>query len=350
MKKHAKKVMFLGLLVGTMALVGCNNGEKSSSKPSSSAAPVSTSSEAPVELPKYEVSIDRKDGSAVTKETVEHGTALTKPADPTAPAGKKFYGWMNTKNGGQIWDFDARDINVVMQDVALEPLFVDASLDPQAFEAELCPAITESDNGRGMEGATYSGGAKGKQLVNRAYDNEYKASGAYVADEDGKVSYATAADLADPDAAVFGAYVHFMYAKGDTLTFDLVSDAAAENVALFIRLSAEYAKPDEKTGEKKYSFTDEEFQVKVNGTAVKYGTITMHNVPETGSFLNFQDFFMSASLSLAAGANKIELVVNNDINLFSTIAATAPCVDCVKLYSTSAITWPNAKLANLERD
>jgi hypothetical protein len=23
--------------------------------------------------------------------------------DPAAPAGKKFYGWMNTKNGGQIW-------------------------------------------------------------------------------------------------------------------------------------------------------------------------------------------------------------------------------------------------------
>ena len=198
-----------------------------------------------------------------------------------------------------------------------------------------------------MDGATYSGGAKGQQLINRALDGQFKASGAFFQEEDGTVRYATAADN---QSLVFGGYVHFMYAKGDTLTWKLNSDKAASNVTMFSRLGAEYAKPDPLTGEKKYSFTDEEFQIKVNGQAVKYNKITMHNVPEVGDFLTFQDFFMGANFSLVAGENTIEMVVNNDINLFSTIAAVAPCVDCIKLLSDSTITWPNAKLANFERD
>jgi hypothetical protein len=299
-------------------------------------------------LDRYEIKFVGADDVAISTTYVNSGTVLKdKPADPAAPAGKKFYGWMNTKNGGQIWDFDAEDLNLVLEDLELKPCFIDASLNPQAFEAELCPAITEDRGGQGMDGATYSGGAQGQQLINRALDGEYKASGAFFQEDDGSVRYATDAD---DKQLVFGGYVHFMYAKGDTLTWELESDAAAENVTMFARLGAEYAKPDPLTGEKKYTFTDEEFLIKVNGEAIKYGKITMHNVPDVGGFLTFQDFFMAANLSLKAGTNTIEMVVNNDINLFSTIAAVAPCVDCVKLVSTSNITWPKAKLANFERD
>ena len=299
-------------------------------------------------LDRYEIKFIGADDAVISTTYVNSGTVLKdKPADPAAPSGKKFYGWMNTKNGGQIWDFEAEDLNLVLEDLELKPCFIDASLNPQAFEAELCPAITEDRGGQGMDGATYSGGAQGQQLINRALDGEYKASGAFFQEDDGSVRYATDAD--DPQL-VFGGYVHFMYAKGDTLTWELESDAAAENVTMFARLGAEYAKPDPLSGEKKYTFTDEEFLIKVNGTAIKYGKITMHNVPDVGGFLTFQDFFMAANLSLVAGKNTIEMVVNNDINLFSTIAAVAPCVDCVKLVSTSNLTWPKAKLANFERD
>ena len=299
-------------------------------------------------LDKYEIKYVGADGATISSTYVNRGTVLDqKPADPAAPAGQKFYGWMNTKNGGQIWDYEATDLNLVLEDLELKPLFVDATLDVQAFEAELCPAITEARGGQGMDGATYSGGAKGKQLVNRSFDGEFKASGAFFQDEDGTVRFATEAD---DKGYVFGGFVHFMYAKCDTLTWELESDVAATNVTLLVRLGAEYAKPDPLTGEKNYTFTDEEFKIKVNGTAIKYGKITMHNVPEVGDFLNFQDFFMAADLSLNAGANTVEMVVDNDINLFSTIAAAAPCVDCIKLISNSQITWPNAKLANFERD
>ena len=56
-----------------------------------------------------------------------------------------------------------------------------------------------------------------------------------------------------------------MYRLWHTLTWKLNSDKASSNVTMFSRLGAEYAKPDPLTGEKKYSFTDEEFQIKVNG-------------------------------------------------------------------------------------
>lgn len=342
--------MMMSLLIGVMSLAACGPTNKGStdgsSKKGGDKSSFVPSSVAPVNLPKYEVKILDATGAELSKTEIEHGSPITKPADPTAPAGKKFYGWMNSKNGGQIWNFDAEDIKGVYEDVELKPLFVD-DLAPQAFEAELCPAITEGNDGAGMHGATYSGGANGKQLVNRAFDGEFDASGAYFQEDDGTVRYATSED---DQSMVFGGFVHFMYEKGDTLTWNLKSDVAASNVTLFVRLGAEYAKEDPATGEKKYTFTDEEFQVKVNGTAIEYGKITMHNVPPTGGFLTFQDYYMAADLSLAAGDNKIEMVVNNNINLFSTIAAIAPCVDAIKLVSNSNITWPEAKLANLERD
>ena len=338
--------MLMGLLLCSMAIVGCQKPAEQSSKAGGSQASSTADASVPAEdLPEYNVSI--YEGDTPTTKKVKHGEALTKPADPTAPAGKKFYGWMNTKNGGQIWDFESEDIKGVYEDVELKPLFVDASLNVQSLEAELCPAITEDHNGQGMEGATYSGGAKGKQLINRAYDGEYKASGAYFQEESGTVRYAKASD---PAEEVFGGYVHFMYAKGDTLTWKVNSSAAAQNVTVFMRLAGEYANPDPVTGEKKFTITDDEFQFKVNGTAVKYGKITLHNIPETGKFTTFQDYYMSATISLNAGENTIQTVVNNDINLFSTIAAAAPCVDSIKVLSSSTLEWPDAKISQFERD
>ena len=70
---------------------------------------------------------------------------------------------------------------------------------------------------------------------------------------------------------------------------------------------------------------------------------------KTGKFTTFQDYYVSATVSLKAGENTIETVVNNDINLFSTIAAAAPCVDSIRVLSTSTLTWADAKISQLER-
>lgn len=340
----------MAVLIGSLAITACGGDGAKSSKPKT-------------KLPSYEVKIVGADGSEISTQTLEHGSKLSKPAeDPSAPAGQKFYGWMNVKNGGQVWNFDADDINVVMGDVELRPLFI-PELEAQPFEAELCRDITEfapdldedgnqktDDLGnlkwKVMEGATYSGGASGSQLVNkRDKGHVLETSGNYTFEEDDyTVRYATAED--DP-ADCFGSFVHFMYKQNDTLTWKLQSDVAAENVVLMMRLSAEYGMTSTQTNEISLSFSDEDFLVTVNEQPVRYGNITIHNIIDM-FWITFQDFYLSATVNLKAGENIIQMKVNNDRSLNGTIEATAPCVDCIKLFSTSTLTWPDAKLANLE--
>ena len=299
-------------------------------------------------LPKYTVSFKDADGAAIGDVTyIDRGAAITKPDDPTAPSGMAFYGWMNVKNGGQIWNFDDAYLNQVMEDVELKPLFVKAGLDAQVFEAEQCRDITEfakdlddegnqkvDDNGNPkwieMPGATYSGGAKGGQLIQPDF---------YI---DGKSEYGSSGNYTSKEGKQVAAFVHFMYAKDDTLTWKVNSDVAATNVTIFMRLSGEYGLINEEN-ELTYSFTSDMFQVKVNDVALDYGKVSLHNLIDK-EFVPFQDYFVSGSVNLNAGENIIQLKVNNSQSLNGTIAATSPCVDCIKVYSESNLTWPDAKM------
>ena len=84
------------------------------------------------------------------------------------------------------------------------------------------------------------------------------------------------------------------------------------------------------------------FKVFVNDVAIQYNEITIHNVISK-SFIPFQDFELSANVSLKAGPNKIQMKVANSTKIFGTVGSTAPCVDSIKLYSSSTLTWPEAK-------
>ena len=343
MKNLKKNSLFLGMVIASLALAGCGKETGSQSN---------TKDKRPT------VTIYENGDADPTVKKVELGDSIEKPADPTAPAGKKFYGWMNTKNGGQIWNFEDETLKAVMGDVELKPCFVPADQDAQLLEAELCRDITEKigkDGTPGMDGVTYSGGQKGRGLIGRDYD-EFGASGAYVRDDAGIARFATEADKADENATVFAAFVHYNYENGNTLTFNINSDKAVENVTMFMSISGEYGLPEstqifEGTGEDRVFelFTDEDFKVTVNDEDVKYGTITIHNiVPKT--FLQFQDFMLSTTVSLKAGANTIVLKVDNTETLNGTIASTAPVVDCLKLYSESTITWEEAKISNMDKE
>jgi hypothetical protein len=253
-----------------------------------------------------------------------------------------------------------------MTDVELKPLFVPAGQNAQVFEAELCPDVSEKigkDGTPGMDGVTYSGGQKGLGLIGRDYyeedgsHNEFDASGLYVRDTSGVARYATQEDLANPDVApsVFGGFVHYNYEKGNTLTWELESDVAAENVTIFMRVSGEYGLPEpeqifEGQGEDRVYevYDDESFPVTVNGEPLKYGTQVIHNIiPKT--FITFQDFFLGATVNLVAGKNTIQMKVDNKDSINGTIASTAPVVDCIKVYSSSQITWPNAKISQTDK-
>ena len=349
MKNLSKKLILLGALVASMALVACGEkpAEQSQSEKPASTEKVDVLPEEPDEpdlpddptLPMHTVTFDDGSGSPVQVQ-VRHNRKVARPAtDPVAPAGKKFFGWMRQNAGGQIWNFNRKALNAVLEDMTLVPCFVD-DIAEQSFEAEYCPDILNhhlDDDGNPvqMHGATYSGGADGKQLIYKDYDYEYSASHKLGA-KDAKGKFLP------------GGFVHFMYEKGDTLTWKLSSDKAATNVTLFMRLNAEYAKEDE-TGEKRYSIDSSIFPIKVNGESLNYGTITFRQIPPVGGFLPCQDFFVSATVSLKEGENVIQMIVDNEVNIFSTAAATAPCVDCIKLYSSSTLTWPEEQLSNMSK-
>ena len=370
MKKLVRKSLILGLIIGSMALVGCGGGQNN---PDGSSKPAGSSKSG---IPQFEVKYVGADGAEISKTNVDRGSALTKPTDPAAPAGKRFYGWMNVKNGGQIWDYENEDINIVLKDVELQPCFVDATLQEQYLEGELCPDIVTfdyeknddgsyktDDNGQKipipMDGATYSGGQKGKGLIYRAFDGDFAAHGAYIREDidytdettgeiktkKGVARYATEQDPADD---VFAGFVHFMYINGDRLTWEIESDVAAENVTLFMRLSGEYGLPNDYNEKVSFTFTDEMFKVKVNDQPLQYGSVTIDNV-EAKTFITFQDYLVSANVSLRQGKNTIQMLVDNNVSLDGTISSTAPCVDCIKLISSSNITWDDAQISNLSK-
>ena len=368
MKKS--KFALLTLSLTALALSACGGGNGDNSKAPKSKQGYQEESYEAAELPKFDVQINGGD-----KVKVEAYQPLRKPEDPTAPAGKKFLGWKNNKNGGQIWNFDNETLNKVMDDVELVPCYVDASLNPQVLEAEVCPDLLCFNGvpGAKMPGSTYSGGQSGKGLVLIDADDKFDCTSIanfdYYDTVDGPI------DLDDPEADIYyfeedipnplpagktiddyptkerktknvdhGAFIHYMYIENDTLTWEIESSAAATNVQLFARFSGEYGH-DRVLGEQTevlFSFTNEMFKVFVNDAAIQYDEITIHNVVSK-AFIPFQDFELSANVTLKAGPNKIQMKVANSQKIFGTVGATAPCVDSIKLYSSSTITWPEAK-------
>ena len=287
-------------------------------------------------LEKYSVQYQNADGTSAGEVTyVDSGTALQAPAAPSAPAGQKFYGWMNTQNGGQIWDFENESLNKVMGDTVLKPLFV-SNVEAQQFEAELVPDFKLSKWGpKGMPGTTYSGGQNGLGLIGKEEldaqgKNKLGSSGNYTLDD-----------------KQYSAFVQFFYVEGDTLTWEIEAPAAVSNATLFMRLSAEYGTPDPVTDEIKNYFTDEEFQITVNESPLRYGTITLHNIVQT--LIPFQDYFVSASVSLNAGSNTIQMKVNNSRDVTSAIHAAAPCIDAIKIFTDSTLTFSNETPSNIQK-
>lgn len=136
-----------------------------------------------------------------------------------------------------------------------------------------------------------------------------------------------------------GYFVLNMYAKGSTLTFEIESDKAVDDAKIVARFSAEDPAGLLNGGgdnAKSYSITKDTFQVKVNGEALAYETITFNNIKQTNKF---QNYTVGTKVSLKAGKNVIELVTNNETSLGGTTKATAPVVDNIKITTTAKLTW-----------
>ena len=239
--------------------------------------------------------------AAATKK-VEEGKTVEKPADPTRSL-YIFDSWYTEAACTTKYDFTSAvngNLNLYAGWTADDKF---AGKTEYVFEAE-CVDLSD------FNGAGYSGGATMVGAILTDWDGTAGASG--------------------------GLFMSFMYVKGDDtkLTFNINSDKDVNDAILVLRLSGEVIDPVE--------FDWTEWKVMVNGEAINYGDISINGCRTDMSqdwVRPFEDFTITTTLSLKAGANVIELITDNDKAMAGTMFSTAPMVDCMKIYTDAVLTW-----------
>lgn len=239
--------------------------------------------------------------TAITQ-TVNSGDTVQKPDDPT----RGLYIF-------DTWYTEAACINeyefttIVTEDITLYAGWTeDTSMVGQSeyiFEAEYIDGIED------MRGMGYSGGATGTAMILN--------------------------DRKNPMGASNGFYVSYLYQNGLTLEYVIHSDKAVTDAKLVLRLSAEMMD---------IAINGESYSVIVNGTSIAYEDISFIGVPPMTAQAKypFKDYTITTSLTLKEGENIIQLKTTNDEAMGGTMSATAPLVDCIKIYTTANLSWePN---------
>ena len=133
-----------------------------------------------------------------------------------------------------------------------------------------------------------------------------------------------------------GFYVTGMYDMGISLTFCVWAEEEVDDAYLVLSLSGEFAS---------FSVTDDQFLTTVNGQKVSFGSFSFNIEGLSGSnILPFAEYRSTVRVHLEQGANTIVLTTNNNIKgQGGTVYALAPMVDCIKLYSSAAVTWDTEK-------
>lgn len=146
-----------------------------------------------------------------------------------------------------------------------------------------------------------------------------------------------------------GYYVSYLFKKGATLTLNIHSDKAVDNVVLYASLGLEFMD--------NVTFSSDEnspycYQFIVNGKVVDYSlTISgLPNVGESGVYSSALKEYRIGNISLKEGDNVIQLVTNNTTPVGGTSEAMAPSVDYIRLdgYGDATLSW-NPELDSLNR-
>lgn len=135
------------------------------------------------------------------------------------------------------------------------------------------------------------------------------------------------------------AYLNTHDEEGISLKFNITADVASTDNVLILRLGTEYGT---------LNITPNDMDIIVNGTALQYDTINVvgENLTSVtqwhGYAVPFADYTVSAKFDLKAGENTIVLKVKEnslgfaDDNMLNSVG---PGVDCIKIKSTSTLTW-----------
>lgn len=244
---------------------------------------------------------------AAVTQTVKSGESVQKPEDPTRGL-YIFETWYTESTCETEYVFTS----AITQDITLYAGWTkDSSMTGQTeyiFEAEYIDGIED------MRGMGYSGGATGTAMILN--------------------------DRKMPMGASNGFYISYLYQNGLTLEYVIQSDRDVSDAKLVLRLSAEMMD---------ITINGDKYAVIVNGTPVEYDDISFLDVPPMTAQAKypFRDYTITTSLSLKAGENVIQLKTNNDEPMGGTMSATAPLVDCMKIYTTAVLTWsPNQDNTN----
>ena len=148
-----------------------------------------------------------------------------------------------------------------------------------------------------------------------------------------------------------GYYVGKLYYNGAFLEFRINAEEDVSNVVLAARLTPDLFN---------MYFTDETWQVIVNGEQLKYGKISLTgaiaqtDIDEQGNTINgdifkrpFENYVLSTDLQLKAGENVIRLVTNNKEDHGGTFNAETPLIDCLYLFATAELTWVESHPENV---
>lgn len=243
------------------------------------------------------------------------GFRIKTPADPSRD---KYYfaGWSTAPDSHEIYDFKS---NRATEDMT----FYACWMKMYTFEAEWTDLTNKPGQGS-------SDNCSGTALIQ--YISDVPGNGAQMGISN-------------------GAYVGKLYYNGAYLQFDVNASKAMNDVIICLRLSPDLFD---------MYFTDNEYQVQVNGTKLSYGTLGLYgaiaqdDVDEQGNYINgdmnkrpFENYFLdNATASLNKGFNTIKLVTNNTRDHGGTFNAETPLVDCMYLCSYDDITWENVYTSN----
>lgn len=132
-------------------------------------------------------------------------------------------------------------------------------------------------------------------------------------------------------------FVSFLYRVENSLEFYIAVDEDVDDATIYARLSAEL---------RDYTFYPDNYAVELNDVPLNYEAISFVDVPlseDAASALDclpFEDYVISANVSLKKGANTIRLITkNSDPMDGTTLEAAAPIVDSIKIETTGVVTW-----------